>query len=82
MMVAVIMRVVMMSRFLDQKASAGQATADRSFRLEKHFFGKMEGGNCFLKKGEGDPEIQQGGAEHIAADAGRTIEMEMGGGHD
>ena len=82
MMVVVIMGVVMVSGFRNEEASTGQTAADRSFRLEEYFFGKLEGGNGFLEKRERDSEIQQGGAEHIAADAGGTIEMEMGGGHD
>jgi hypothetical protein len=41
----------------------------------------MEGGDGFLKKVEGDPQIQKGGTEHVAADAGGAVEMEMGGRH-
>jgi hypothetical protein len=42
----------------------------------------MKGGDSFLEKVEGDPQIQQGSTEHVSADSRRTIEMEMGGGHD
>ena len=42
----------------------------------------MEGYDRFLEKVEGDPQIQKGGTEHVAADAGGAVEMEMGGRHD
>jgi hypothetical protein len=41
----------------------------------------MEGGDGFLEKVEWDPQIQKGGTEHVAADAGGAVEMEMGGRH-
>ena len=82
MVVVVIMGVVMVSGFLDEEASTGQTAADRSFRLEEYFFGKLEGGNGFLEEREGKTEVEEGGGKHVSANSGRTIEMEMGGGHD
>ena len=35
-----------------------------------------------LKEREGDAEVEEGGSKHVSADSRRTIEMEMGGGHD
>jgi hypothetical protein len=32
----------------------------------------MKGGDSFLEKVEGDPQIQKGSTEHVAADAGGT----------
>lgn len=81
MMVAVIMGVVMVSRFLNEEASAGETAADRPFRLKKYFFWKLKGGNRLLEKRKGNAEVEEGGAEHVATDAGGTIKMEMGGGH-
>jgi len=39
----------------------------------------MKGGDSFLEKIDGDPQIQKGSTEHVAAYAGGAIEMKMGG---
>jgi hypothetical protein len=38
--------------------------------------------DSILKVGEGHAEVEEGGSKHVSADSRRTIEMEMGGGHD
>ena len=78
MMVIVVMMVVVVPRSLDQKAGAGQTAADGALGLEGDFFRQAKGGNSFLKEGEGHAQIEESGAEHVAADAGGAVEMEVG----
>jgi hypothetical protein len=35
-----------------------------------------------LEDRKGYAEVEEGGSKHVSADSRRTIEMEMGGGHD
>ena len=77
MVTVVMMMVVMVTGLLDEKAGAGQAAADGFLRFEDHFFRELEGPDGLLKNGEGHAQIKQGGAEHVATDAGRAVEMEV-----
>ena len=78
--VRVVMGIVFVRSF-DKKAGAGQATSERSLRFQDHFFREVEALDGVLKEREGDAEVEQGGREHVPADAGGAIEMEVGGGH-
>jgi hypothetical protein len=79
-MVIVVMMMVVVG-LLDQEPCASQAAADGPFGPEDDFFREVEGANGFLKQGEGNAQIEEGGAEHVPADPGRAAEMEMGRRH-
>ncbi len=81
MVMMVVVRVVV-AGFLNEKAGAGQTAADRALGLEGDLFRQVEGGNSFLKEGEGHAQIEESGAEHVAADAGGAAEMEVGRRHE
>ena len=79
--VRVVMGVVFVRGFY-KEAGAGQSTSERSLRFQDHFFPEVKTLDSVLKEGEGHAEVEEGGSKHVSADSGRTIEMEMGGGHD
>ena len=77
-MLMVVILMMVGTGFLDQKTKAGETSPDRLFSFENDLFGKVQGGDGLLKHGKRDAEMEQGGAEHVAANAGGTIEMKMG----
>lgn len=79
--VRVVMGVVFVRGFY-KEAGAGQSTSERSLRFQDHFCREVKTLDSVLKEGEGHAEVEEGGSKHVSADSGRTIEMEMGGGHD
>ena len=79
-MMVVIMMVVV-TGLLDQKTKAGETSPDGLFRFENDFFGELKGGDSLLKDRQGHSQMEKGGAKHVAADAGRAVEMEVGGRH-
>lgn len=79
--VRLVMGIVFVRGFY-KEAGAGQAPSERSLRFQDHFFLEVKTLDRVLKEGEGHAEIEEGGSKHVSADSGRTIEMEMGGGHD
>ena len=79
--VRVVMGIVFV-RSVYKEAGTGQATSERSLRFQDHFFREVKTLDSVLKEGEGHAEVEEGGSKHVSADSGRTIEMEMGGGHD
>jgi hypothetical protein len=79
--VMVIMVVVVVARFLNEKAGAGQTAANGALGLEEDLFRQVEGGNSFLKEGKGYAQIEESSAEHVAADTGGAAEMEVGRRH-
>ena len=79
--VRVVMGVVFVRGFY-KKAGTGQSTSERSLRFQDHFFREVKTLDGVLKDGEGHAEVEEGGSKHVSADSRRTIEMEMGGGHD
>ncbi|MEY2851982.1 MAG: hypothetical protein RL549_681, partial [Verrucomicrobiota bacterium] len=81
MVIMVVVRVVV-AGFLNEKAGAGQTAANGALGLEGDLFRQVEGGNSFLKEGEGHAQIEESGAEHVAADAGGAAEMEVGRRHE
>jgi hypothetical protein len=81
MMVGVVMGIVFVRGFY-KEAGAGQATSERSFRFQNHFFREVKAMDGVLEEGEGHAEVEEGGGEHVSADSRRAIEMEMGSGHD
>ena len=81
MVIMVVVRVVVVAGFLNEKAGAGQTAANGALGLEGDLFRQVEGGNSFLKEGEGHAQIEESSAEHVAADAGGAAEMEVGRRH-
>ena len=79
--VRVVMGIVFVRGFY-KEAGTGQSTSERSLRFQDHFFREVKTLDSVLKEGEGHAEVEEGGSKHVSADSGRTIEMEMGGGHD
>ena len=85
MRVIVRVRVVMGFVFVRgfyKEAGTGQATSERSLRFQDHFFREVKTLDGVLKDGDRHAEVEEGGSKHVSTDSGRTIEMEMGGGHD
>ena len=76
MMVVIMMMVV--TGFLDQKTKAGETSPDSLFRFENDFFGELKAGDRLLKDRQGHAQMEKCGAEHVSADAGRAVEMEVG----
>ena len=81
MMVVIVMMMVV-AGFLDQEAKTGKAAPDSLFGFEGDLFGQLQGGNDLLKDGQGYAQMEEGGTEHVATDAGRTVEMEVGCRHE
>ena len=67
--------------FLDEEAGTGETAADGFLGFQDHLFREVKGLDGFLKKGQGHAKVEQGGAEHVATDAGGAVEMEMGRRH-
>ena len=78
MVVVVMMMVVVLARFLDEEAGTGETAADGFLGFQDHLFGELKGNDGFLKKRQGHAKVEQGGAEHVATDAGGAVEMEVG----
>jgi len=78
MVIMVVMMMVVVAEFLDEKAGAGQTTADGALGLKRDLFRQVKASNSFLKEGEGHARIEEGGTEHVAADPGWAVEMEVG----
>ena len=76
MMVVTMMMVV--TGLLDQKTKAGETSPDSLFRFENDFFGELKGGDRLLKDRKGHAQMEKSGTKHVAADAGRAVEMEVG----
>ena len=80
-MVVAMTLVMVVAGFLDQEAETGEAASDRLFGFEDDLFGEVQGGHGLLKDGKGYAQMEEGGTEHVAADARRAVEMEMGRRH-
>jgi hypothetical protein len=78
----VVIVVMVVAGFLDQEAKTGKAAPDSLFGFEGDLFGQLQGGNGLLKEGERYAQMEEGSTEHVATDAGRTVEMEMGCRHE
>jgi hypothetical protein len=80
-MVAMVVMMVVVPGFFHEEAGAGQAATDGALGLEDDFFRKVEGGDGLLKEGEGYAQIEESGAKHVTADAGRAAEVKVGRRH-
>ena len=78
MVVIMVMMMMVVSGLLDQKAGAGETAADGFLGIQDHLFREVKGLDSFLKKRQGHAKVEQGGAEHVATDAGGAVEMEVG----
>jgi len=76
-MVVVIM-VMVVAGVLDEEAETGEAAPDRLFGFEDDLFGEVKRGDGLLKDGKWYAQMEEGGREHVATNAGRAVEMEMG----
>ena len=81
MVVGVMMMVVVLARFLDEEAGTGETAADGFLGFQDHLFREVKGIDGFLKKGERHVQIEESGAEHVAADPGRATEVKVGRRH-